>query len=116
MSAPAHRPRPRTALSAGLLIVRSRASMWAPSSWLLSTNPSSRITWSASSPTLAASGLPPKVEPCEPGVNTSISLRRATNAETGSTPPPSALPRISPSGRMPSCWNANHAPVRPSPD
>ena len=39
-----------------------------------------------------ANGLPPKVEPCEPGVNTSMTSRRATNAETGSTPPPSALP------------------------
>ena len=43
------------------------------------------------------------VEPWEPGVNTSITSRVATKAETGSTPPPSALPRISPSGRMLSC-------------
>ena len=67
-------------------------------------------------PTAAASGLPPKVEPCEPGVNTSITSRVPRKAETGSTPPPSALPTTSPSGRTPSCSLANQAPVRPSPD
>ena len=73
------------------------------------------MTCSASRPTVAASGLPPKVEPCEPGVNTSISSRVPTKADTGSTPPPSALPRMSPSGRMPSCSYANQRPVRPRP-
>src|SRR5439155_20538511 len=83
---------------------------------LFSTRPSSRIILSASSPTAAASGLPPNVEPCEPGVKTSVTSRRATKADTGSTPPPSALPRITPSGRIPSCSKANQAPVRPRPD
>src|SRR5215510_4809274 len=74
------------------------------------------MTRSASSPTAAASGLPPKVEPCEPGVKTFMTSRRATKADTGSTPPPSALPTMMPSGRTFSCSNANHAPVRPRPD
>src|SRR5258708_3698455 len=116
ISAPTHRPRPRTSLSAGLAIARRRSSIWAPSTRLFSTSPSSRITCSASSPTPAAAGLPPQLQPCDPGVNTSMTSRRATKADTGSTPPPSALPRIRPSGRMPSCSKANQAPVRPKPD
>lgn len=54
-------------------------------------------------------------EPWLPGVNTAITSARARNIETGSRPPPSALPRISPSGFTPSCWQASSLPVRPRP-
>ena len=60
--------------------------------------PRPRCTFSASSPTAAASALPPKVEPCEPGVNTSITSRVPTKAETGSTPPPKRLAEDQPVG------------------
>src|SRR5215472_8152998 len=56
---------------------------------LLSTSPSSSRTRSASLATAAASGLPPNVEPCDPGVKTAMTSRLATKADTGSTPPPS---------------------------
>ena len=36
--------------------------------------------------------------------------------EIGSNPPPKAFPKISPSGLMELCSNANIFPVRPSPD
>src|SRR3989442_11752314 len=44
---------------------------------------------SASSATAAASGLPPNVLPWSPGRNTCITSSVATNADTGSIPPPS---------------------------
>ncbi len=89
--------------------------MWAPSDAALLDQPFVADHVQRLEPDRGRERLPPKVEPCEPGVNTSISSRVPTKAETGSTPPPSALPRISPSGRMPSCSKANHAPVRPRP-
>ena len=48
----------------------------------------------AARPIAAASGLPPKVEPCEPGVMTSSTAWSAAIAETGMIPPPSALPMM----------------------
>ena len=60
--------------------------------------------------------IAPEIEPWEPGVNTSMTSPVATKAETGSKPPPSALPSVIPSGRTPSWSQANQAPVRPRPD
>src|SRR3569832_597802 len=42
-----------------------------------------------------------------------MSSRRARNADTGSNPPPSALPSMTPSGRTRSWLLASKAPVRP---
>ena len=39
-----------------------------------------------------ASGLPPKVEPCWPGLYTPRMSLEDTIADTGTMPPPSALP------------------------
>ncbi len=66
-------------------------------------------------PTAAASGLPPNVLPWSPGVNTCIRLSVPTSADTGRRPPPSALPRITPSGFTFSCSHARNLPVRPMP-
>jgi hypothetical protein len=66
-------------------------------------------------PTAAASGLPPNVLPWSPGANCAITSSRAQNALTGSRPPPSALPRVRPSGRTPSWSQASTRPVRPRP-
>src|SRR5215813_229080 len=44
ISAPAHRPRPRTSFNTGLLMARSRSSIWSPSTRLRSTSPSSAMT------------------------------------------------------------------------
>ena len=57
-----------------------------------------RIT---STPIAHASGLPPNVEPCSPGLNTPSTSRSATTADNGTMPPPSALPRMYTSGTTP---------------
>ena len=69
-----------------------------------------------SRPTAQASGLPPNVEPCWPGLNTPSTSREDTTADSGRMPPPSALPRTYMSGTTPSCSQANVVPVLPSPD
>ena len=67
------------------------------------------------SPAAAASGLPPKVEPCCPAVSRpETSGPNVTSAPIG-TPPPSPLATVMASGTIPACWNANHVPVRPIP-
>jgi ornithine--oxo-acid transaminase len=60
------------------------------------------ITSRAAIATLAANGLPPKVDPCSPGLIVSIISSSASTAETGKTPPDRALPSIRISGRTPS--------------
>ena len=69
-----------------------------------------------SRPIAQASGLPPNVEPCWPGWNTPRISAEDTTAETGTMPPPSALPSRYMSGTTSSCSQANVVPVRPSPD
>ena len=44
--------------------------------------------------TAQASGFPPNVEPCEPGVNTPNTSSSANTTEIGNTPPPNALPKM----------------------
>lgn len=51
------------------------------------------MTSNAAIETAQANGLPPNVEPCEPGVNTSSTSLSAKTTEIGSTPPPSAFPK-----------------------
>ena len=73
---------------------RSSFLKYAPSSKAFSANRSFLITSRAAIPTAAATGLPPKVLPCEPGVITCITSSLAKTAEIGYTPPEIALPRI----------------------
>ena len=56
------------------------------------------MTSSAAQAMAQASGLPPNVLPWSPGLSTPSTSCLAQKAETGSTPPPSALPRMMPSG------------------
>ena len=67
-------------------------------------------------PTAAPSGLPPKVEPWLPGCSTPRTSSEDTTAETGTIPPPSALPSTYMSGTTPSISHAKVVPVRPRPD
>ncbi len=55
---------------------------------------SSIMTSIAAIETAHASGFPPNVEPCEPGVNTSNTSLSARTTEIGNTPPPNAFPKI----------------------
>src|SRR5262249_51554319 len=66
--------------------------------------------------TAQASGLPPKVDPCWPGLSTPSTDREDTIAEIGTIPPPSALPSRYASGPTPSAAQANVVPTRPRPD
>ena len=69
-----------------------------------------------SRPTAQASGLPPKVDPCCPGLSTPSTDREDTIADTGTIPPPSALPSRYASGTTSSSEQANVDPTRPRPD
>ena len=70
-----------------------------PNSIALTAKFSSNTTCNAAFATAHASGLPPNVEPCSPGLIVSIISSSANTAETGRTPPLNALPRITISGR-----------------
>ena len=99
----------------GLSIAWSLPIRYRPLRRFSAARPSSMRIFSASNPTAAASGLPPKVLPWSPGVKTPMTSRRARNIDTGRIPPPSALPSIRPSGCTSSCSQASILPVRPSP-
>ena len=66
-----------------------------------SANFSSLITFNAAMATSQATGLPPKVDPCSPGLIVSITSSDANIAETGNTPPDKAFPKINISGLNP---------------
>ncbi len=77
--------------------------------------PRSRWSRRTASPAAQASGFPPNVEPCMPGVSIPLtSGPKVTSAPMG-TPPPRPLARVIASGTTPGLWKANHAPVRPMP-
>ncbi len=88
---------------------------YSPSSCERSANFSSNNTLIDAIETAQAKGLPPKVEPCEPGLNTPKILRFAATQEIGNTPPPRALPKIYISGSTSSQSQANILPVRAKP-
>src|SRR6266571_6398477 len=115
-SRPAHRPRPRTSRTASLGRQDSRSCRCAPSLAERSWNSPVDSIAMTSRATAQASGLPPNVEPCWPGLNTPSTSPDETTAETGTMPPPSALPSTYMSGTTSSCSQANVVPVRPSPD
>src|SRR5699024_10110897 len=93
-STPMNSPRPLISLMAWLSIFLSSALTYSPRSLERPTRSSSIMTSSAASDTAQASGLPPNVEPWDPGLNTSSTSLSATTAEIGNTPPPRALPRM----------------------
>ena len=72
---------------------------------------SSTATFNAAIATLQPKGLPPKVEPCSPGLIVIIISSSARAAETGKTPPDNAFPKIKISGLTPSCWQQYSFPV-----
>ena len=57
--------------------------------------------------TAQASGFPPNVDPCCPGWSTPSTGQFETIADTGTMPPPSALPSRYASGTTPSAVQAN---------
>lgn len=75
------------------------------------------MTWIAAMPAAQASGLPPKVEVWMKGFPSSTPQMRGveTKAESGMTPPPSALPRHMMSGTTFQCSTPKTLPVRPMP-
>ena len=112
---PMSRPLPRTSCTSGdFMFVRSPLK-YLPRERDLSTRSSFSSTRRDSRPTAAASGLPPNVEPWSPGRNTPMMSRLARAADTGSTPPPRALPTSSTSGLASSYWWAKRLPQRPNP-
>jgi hypothetical protein len=115
-SIPIHRPRPRTSVTFAGTLAWSFSMNAGPRRAARSWYSPVRSRRSTSSPTAHASGFPPKVDPCSPGRNTPSTSLRETTAESGTIPPPSALPRMYASGTTPSCSHANVVPVRPRPD
>ena len=112
------RPAPRTAPtrpSDFAASARSSARISSPTRAAFCGSCSSTMTRSASVPTAHASGLPPHVLPCSPGRMVSITASSASTAETGYSPPPSALPRHTMSGRTPAASQRSSVPVRPRP-
>ncbi len=59
-------------------------------------------------------GVPPKVDPCVPGVRTLATSSRASMAPIG-TPLARALATVMMSGSTPACSYAHSRPVRPMP-
>ncbi|CRG02860.1 Uncharacterised protein [Streptococcus pneumoniae] len=110
-----NKPRPRTSLIEGCSIFCNSDLKYSPNSNERPGKSSSTITSRAANDTAQANGLPPNVEPCEPGVNTSKTSLSAKTTEIGSTPPPSALPKMYTSGLTLSQSVANNLPERPNP-
>ena len=82
MSTPAHRPRPRTALTTDAGSAASRACM--PLAELPGPAPGTRRCAASRrppAPTAQASGLPPNVEPCCPGCSTPSTGRATTGGD-----------------------------------
>ena len=85
----------------------------APLAW--SSSPSAAMVSSTASPAAQASGLPPKVEPCMPGVSSVLTSGPKVISAPIGTPPPRPLARVIASGTTPAWWKANQVPVRPMP-
>ena len=103
ISTPIHKPLPLTSFIILHSIDRSSFARYEPISLLFSIKLSSNNKSKAFEATLAASGFPPNVEPCEPGLKCDITSSLLKNADTGKRPPPSAFPKIKPSGTISSC-------------
>ena len=93
---------------------KSVATISLPSAAACSQSPSAAIVRSTASPAAHATGLPPNVVPCWPGVSRSPAGPTPMHAPSGS-PPPSPLASVITSGVMPACWKANQLPSRPMP-
>jgi hypothetical protein len=92
-SRPNHSPRERTAVSAAGAAAASAARSRTPWRAALACGSPDASSSSTARPTAQASGLPPKVEPCVPGVKTPSTPSSPAIAESATIPPPSALPR-----------------------
>src|SRR5882757_2148460 len=114
---PINRPSPRTSASTPGWRSTTEASFCLSSSDIFcacSKNPGASMTSSTALAAATASGLPPKVEPCEPGVMPEAASAVARQAPIGK-PPPSAFANGITSGVTPSRRCANSSPVRPMP-
>src|SRR4051812_29592923 len=109
-----HSPRPRTSCRSGAVTADNAARHCSPTSRTWPSRPSRSITMRTASAAAHETGLPPNVEPWSPRRNASAAAPVARHAPTGS-PPPNPFASVTTSGRTPSCWCANHAPVRPMP-
>src|SRR5450759_1112007 len=112
-------PSPRTPAMSGLPLDVSAVRRYSPTVRTFASRPSRSITPSVARAAAAATGFPPKVEPCWPGPSRDAGPSpNATTAPIGK-PPPSPLARVITSGTMPppsgESWCANHSPVRPTP-
>src|SRR5829696_6632905 len=83
MSTPAHRPRERSATTPCPMRASRRSRSTRPTSVARVWNSPVASMLTTSLPTAQASGLPPKVEPCWPGLSTPRMSRLPTTAETG---------------------------------
>ena len=78
------------------------------------SSPSASIVSRTASAAAHAIGFPPNVLPWSPRRSAVPQSPKPMQAPIGS-PPPSPLASVITSGRTPSCWCANQAPVRPIP-
>src|SRR6266850_755485 len=100
-SMPIIRPMPR--ISVMPWTSESPLRMTAPTFSAFASRPSSLIASMVVTTAVMASGLPPKVEPWLPGLNTPLARPPTTQAPTG-TPEPRPFASGTTSGRKPACW------------
>src|SRR5258708_3658741 len=115
ISMPIIRPMPRTSPTMGCFSthVLSRLRMWLPTTSALRMPSRSRTSMVASAAAMQT-GLPPKVEACEPGTQSMTSARAMVIPNGIPDAVPFAIVTISASTS--NCWIAHHLPVRPAPD
>ena len=115
---PAHRPRPRTSRTTSAGSPPSRSCRCAPSfARPLLVLPGAQHRDDLDGPTAQASGLPPKVEPCWPGLNTP---RTSAVGDDGRHRHDAAAERLAEEvdvrARRPRARRRTWRPVRPRPD
>ena len=110
------RPRPRTPVIFGWRAASARSAPMnqSPVSRTRSSSLSASSVSRKASAAAQETGLPPKVEACEPGTKAFAASPRASIAPSG-MPPPSDFERVTTSGRTPSASQARKVPVRPRP-
>mmetsp|Transcript_66157 Transcript_66157/g.133276 ORF Transcript_66157/g.133276 Transcript_66157/m.133276 type:complete len:223 (+) Transcript_66157:189-857(+) len=111
------RPLPRTDFIAGTDVWMSASPerKRAPITSALPAKSSSTNTLRAATATRHASGLPPYVDPCSPGLTLRTTSSELRTADTGSTPPERAFPSTSTSGFTGSWSQHSILPVRHKP-
>ena len=111
---PHHSPLPRTPITSGLPMLRRPCSSRAPVLAALASRPSRSMVSSTANAAAQATGLPPKVLPWLPGVNSAAASPKPMQAPIG-RPPPRPFASVSTSGWTPAACPANQSPVRPMP-